>query len=88
MLAGPGSISMLIPYRHQHPDFLIRIILVRVLFSVCLLFFLILRSDQFIVKSLVVFGIRALSRIIGFIVLSIGVKHIISGLSAVLTSLQ
>ncbi len=78
MLAGPGSISLLITYNQEHGLYIDKIILVSSILAVSLITFLFLLSSQIIVKKLGASGINALSRIIGFIVISIGVEFILS----------
>lgn len=78
MLAGPGSISLLITYNHQYNNSLEQIAIIAAILSVCILTYFILRSSGYIVKLLGASGINALSRIIGFIVISIGVEYILS----------
>lgn len=83
MLAGPGTISLLITY-HQEFNGLnsVLIILGAIVFStVCI--YLILKSSFYIVKTLGASGINALSRIIGFIIIAIGVEFIISAVVSV-----
>ncbi len=78
MLAGPGSISLLITYNQEHPIIYDKMVLVGAILTVCLLTFLLLLSSKYIVKALGASGINALSRIIGFIVISIGIEFILS----------
>lgn len=84
MLAGPGSISLLINYNQtfkaseQHLWSIIAII------AVCLVIYLILRTSHLIVKALGASGINAISRIIGFIVIAIGVEYISSATQEIL----
>ncbi|MFL0352614.1 MarC family NAAT transporter [Xanthomarina sp. GH4-25] len=78
MIAGPGTISLLIAYNQKY-DKLYEVFLTLgaiVLSVICI--YLVLKSSFFITKSLGASGINALSRIIGFIVISIGVEFIIS----------
>jgi multiple antibiotic resistance protein len=83
MIAGPGTISLLITYNQEYPKLEnIFIILGAILLSaICI--YIILRSSFFIVKALGASGINALSRIIGFIVIAIGVEFIISAVQSV-----
>jgi len=78
MLAGPGTISLLIAYNQQYNSLLEISILTAAMFSISLLTFFILRSSNIIVKYLGASGLNALSRIIGFIVIAIGVEYILS----------
>jgi multiple antibiotic resistance protein len=76
MLAGPGTISMLITFNERYTDtFSILSVLSAVFFTVIVIYS-ILKSSHFIVKSLGASGINALSRIIGFVVIAIGVEMI------------
>ena len=76
MLAGPGSISLLITFQQEYGFTANSIyIIVAVLLS-CITTFLILRSSFLIVKVLGASGINAISRIIGFIVIAIGIEYI------------
>lgn len=87
MLAGPGTISLLISYNQTYTSWMDMIFLVAamVLTSGCI--YLILKSSHLIVKFLGASGINALSRVIGFIVIAIGVEFMISSLLSVATRL-
>lgn len=78
MLAGPGTISLLITYHQEYTQILERGILTGAILAISILIYFILRSSQIIVKALGSSGINALSRIIGFIVIAIGVEYILS----------
>lgn len=76
MLAGPGSISLLISYRELHQTILNITAIIAAVFAVGLATYLILRSSFLIVKFMGASGINAISRIIGFIVIAIGIEYI------------
>lgn len=76
MLAGPGSISLLISYRELHESILNITAIIAAVFMVGLATYLILRSSFLIVKFMGASGINAISRIIGFIVIAIGIEYI------------
>lgn len=76
MLAGPGSISLLISYRQLHENMLNITAIIAAVFAVGLATYLILRSSFLIVKFMGASGINAISRIIGFIVIAIGIEYI------------
>lgn len=78
MLAGPGTISLLIAYNQEYQLTNEILILVGAMVFVSFTIYLILKSAHLIVKFLGASGINALSRIIGFIVIAIGVEYIIS----------
>jgi multiple antibiotic resistance protein len=76
MLAGPGSISLLITLNQLHQETNQILIILGAILMVGLTVFIILRSSHFIVKGLGASGINAISRIIGFIVIAIGVEYV------------
>ncbi|MCH2228815.1 MAG: NAAT family transporter [Crocinitomicaceae bacterium] len=80
MLAGPGTISMLITYNQVYTDFDQIIITVSAIVFTTVVIYLILKSSHFIAKFLGASGINALSRVIGFIVIAIGVEYILSSI--------
>ena len=83
MIAGPGTMSLLITY-NQEVEGLSNMLIISgaiVLSTICI--YLILKSSFYIVKILGASGINALSRIIGFIVIAIGVEFIISAVVSV-----
>ncbi|MBK5192603.1 MAG: NAAT family transporter [Flavobacteriaceae bacterium] len=84
MLAGPGSISLLIGMYEEYHVFSERIIAVLAILAVCLATFAVLKSAHYIVKYLGASGINAISRIIGFIVIAIGIEYISSSVIVVL----
>lgn len=86
MLAGPGSISMLIALNQKHQQTFEILITVAAILAVCLATFAILRSSYFIVRFLGASGINAISRIIGFIIIAIGVEYISSSVVSILKS--
>lgn len=83
MIAGPGTMSLLITYNQEFNE-LNKVVIILgaiLLSSVCI--YLILKSSFYIVKILGASGINALSRIIGFIVIAIGVEFIASAIKSV-----
>ncbi|MCX7549010.1 MarC family NAAT transporter [Xanthomarina sp. F1114] len=78
MIAGPGTISLLITYNQEYPEMENVLIILGAIVCSALIIFFTLRSSFLIVKLLGASGINALSRIIGFIVISIGVEFIVS----------
>lgn len=84
MLAGPGSISLLIGLYEQYDLFIQKIIVVSAVIAVCIATFLMLRCSHYIVNMLGASGINAISRIIGFIVIAIGIEYISSSVIAVM----
>lgn len=80
MLAGPGSISLLIAFYHEHHTTPEVVVSMLAIIAVAIAIFIILRSAHYLAKILGASGIVAISRIVGFIVIAIGVQYIISSL--------
>jgi len=83
LLSGPGSISLLITWFDDYPLWWQRAIILGVLFVMGVLVYYILRFAPVLYKVLGEAGLRALSRIMGFIVMSIGVQFILGGISKI-----
>lgn len=81
MLAGPGTISLVISYNQQFTAISEIIITVAAIITAALSIYIILKSSFTIAKSLGASGINALSRIIGFVIIAIGVEFITSALA-------
>ncbi len=84
MLAGPGSISLLIGMYQQYNLLAERITTICSILAVCFVTFLILRCSHYIAGVLGASGINAISRIIGFIVIAIGIEYISSAVLIIL----
>lgn len=78
MIAGPGTISLLITYNQEYKGLDNVFIILGSIILVTMCIYMILKSAYYIVKILGASGINALSRIIGFIVIAIGIEFIIS----------
>lgn len=78
MLAGPGSISLLITLNQEYSLPAQLLTAVAAIVAVCVSAYLILKGSHYIVNMLGASGINAISRIIGFIVIAIGVEYISS----------
>lgn len=86
MLAGPGSISLLIAYNQMATSFYDFLWGTAAIIATSLVVFLVLKSSQFIVKLLGGSGLNAVSRIIGFIEIAIGIEYVTSAIQAMLLS--
>lgn len=78
LLAGPGSISLLINLALQHEAYDSKAIVIAGIFMVCLSIYLILSSAPYILKYLGQGGLRTMSKIMGLLVLSIGIQMIVA----------
>ncbi len=83
MIAGPGTISLLITYKQEFVGSASVLIILGAIILSTICIYIVLKSSFFIVKRLGASGINALSRIIGFIVIAIGVEFIISAVISV-----
>ncbi|TXE19632.1 MarC family NAAT transporter [Psychroserpens burtonensis] len=88
MLAGPGTISLLITYNQEYQRTIDVLIIVGALMLAALSIYLVLKGAHFIVKFLGASGINALSRIIGFIVIAIGVEYIIASMVDIVSHIK
>lgn len=79
MLSGPGSISLLIGYFTSYPDLSNKLIIAAVIILTGIIVYIILRFSPLLFKLLGQGGLKAVARIMGFIVLAIGVEYIVSG---------
>lgn len=84
MLAGPGSISLLIALYQDYSKISEQVIACLAMAVVALSIFLIMRSAHYLSRILGASGIVAISRIIGFIVIAIGVQYISSSIVNIL----
>ena len=87
MLSGPGSISLLIGYFTEYQEASSRFIIAGVIIFTGILIYFILRSSPLLFKVLGESGLKAVARIMGFIVLAIGVEYIISGIVGLVDNL-
>lgn len=88
MIAGPGTISLLITYNQEYGGLnnIFIILAAIVLSATCI--YVILNSSYYIVKALGASGINALSRIIGFVVIAIGIEFIISAILNIIKTIN
>lgn len=86
LLSGPGSISLLIGLFAEHTDWQVRGLIAGAILLMGVIVFLILRSAPYLSRVLGVAGLSALSRIMGFLVMSIGIQYIITGVVSLVQS--
>ncbi len=84
MLAGPGSISLLIAYYQEHHSTSEIIISTISITLVAATIYLVLRSAHYLAKLFGASGIVAISRIIGFLTIAIGIQYIISAVLSII----
>jgi multiple antibiotic resistance protein len=83
MLAGPGSMSLLIAYYQEHHDPNEIIASCCAILATSIIIFLILKSAHYLSKILGTSGIVAISRIVGFLTIAIGIQYIISSILSI-----
>ncbi|UPT71343.1 MAG: MarC family NAAT transporter [Flavobacterium sp. JAD_PAG50586_2] len=85
MLAGPGSISLLIAYYQEHHETTNDIVFsCLAILTVSVLIYIILHSAHYLAKYLGASGIVAISRIVGFLTIAIGIQYIISSVLSII----
>ena len=84
MLAGPGSMSLLIAYYQEHHSVNDLVASSLAILAVSMVIFVILKSAHYLSKMLGTSGIVAISRIVGFLTIAIGVQYIISSVLSIL----
>ncbi len=80
LLAGPGSISLLIGLYSQYPSWAEKSIIVGIVLFTAFVIYGILRFSPALLKFLGVSGLKAISRIMGFLVMAVGVQLTITGI--------
>lgn len=84
MLAGPGSMSLLIAFYQEHHTTPDMIISSAAILGASVVIFVILRSAHYLSQLLGTSGIVAISRIVGFLTIAIGIQYIISSVLSII----
>ncbi|MFO7940623.1 MAG: MarC family protein [Bacteroidales bacterium] len=87
MLAGPGSISLLISLHEEYAGLWNSLVIYLTIPAVGIATYLILRSSAYLSGKLGASGLNAISRIIGFIVIAIGIEYILTSVRAIVNSM-
>lgn len=87
LLSGPGSISLLISLYAIHEGWNERLVIAGVILVLGVLVFLILRSAPYLFRIMGQAGLKAMSRIMGFIVMAIGIQYVIVGIYNLLSTM-
>jgi multiple antibiotic resistance protein len=80
LLSGPGSISLLISAYADYSSWPDKSIIALVIVTTGIIVYFVLRISPLLFKVLGFGGLKAISRIMGFIVMSIGIQYIIYGI--------
>ena len=84
MLSGPGSISLLIGMYHQYELTVEGLTIALVILLTGLVIYIMLRTSPALFRLLGEAGLKAISRIIGFLVMAIGIQLIANGVKVLL----
>ncbi|MEI7727216.1 MAG: MarC family protein [Bacteroidota bacterium] len=87
MLAGPGTISLLITYNQVYSLLTDKLLVIASILAVSLVIFILLNISRMITRVMGASGMNSLSRIIGFIVISIGIEFILSTILSIISQL-
>ena len=87
MLAGPGTISLLITYNQLYTLLTEKMFVIASILTVSLIIFILLNISRMITRVMGASGMNSLSRIIGFIVISIGIEFILSTILSIIHQL-
>ena len=87
MLAGPGTISLLITYNQAYSLLTDKLFVITSILAVSMVIFILLNISRMITRVMGASGMNSLSRIIGFIVISIGIEFILSTILSIVSQL-
>jgi multiple antibiotic resistance protein len=87
MLSGPGSISLLIGMAVESDGYADHLVIIGSVVAMAGIIWAILRYSPYLFRVLGVAGLKALSRIMGFLVMAIGIEILISGLVSLVRTL-
>ena len=79
LLAGPGSMSYLVSLNFADQNLSSMLIVFLAIFLVCAFILVVLLSSRYFAKLIGTSGLMALSRLMGFFVMCIGVELIYTG---------
>jgi len=88
LLSGPGSISLLISLNAEYVDIQNRLLIGGVVVVTGVIVYFVLRLAPFLSHLLGVAGLKAITRIMGFIVMAIAIQYIITGVYNLVNSLS
>lgn len=80
LLAGPGSISSVIVYATHNTDLVSRLMLIAVIAAVCVVCWLVFYAAPYLVELMGRTGINIITRVMGLIMIAIGVEFLAQGL--------
>lgn len=88
LLSGPGSISLLVGWNSEYTELDKRLMIALAVILTGLAVFVVLRSAPMAFRLLGHTGLKAISRIMGFIVMAIAIQYIITGIVSLVNDLS
>lgn len=85
MLAGPGSIAVTLGFTSLAEDWLDYVAIIVGILAVAFITYLVLRVAGRIVNLIGPVGVNAMTRIMGFLIMSIGVQFVVNGVLGIAT---
>jgi multiple antibiotic resistance protein len=83
LLSGPGSMAVMINLATEVTVWTEWLVILAAAAAVCLITYLVLRESSRLLRFLGVNGMNALSKLMGFLLLSLAIQFVINGVSAV-----
>lgn len=82
VLAGPGAMSSVIVYASRNSDWLTRLGFIAVIAAVCVVCWLVFYAAPFLIHLMGKTGINIITRVMGLIMIAIGVEFVAQGVRA------
>jgi multiple antibiotic resistance protein len=85
MLSGPGSIAVTLGFTSLAKDWLDYVAIIAGIISVAVITYLVLRLSTRMVRFIGPVGVNAMTKIMGFLIMSIGVQFVVNGVLGIAT---
>jgi multiple antibiotic resistance protein len=85
MLSGPGSIAVTLGFTSLAKDWLDYVAIIAGIISVAVITYLVLRVSTRMVRFIGPVGVNAMTKIMGFLIMSIGVQFVVNGVLGIAT---
>jgi multiple antibiotic resistance protein len=85
MMSGPGSIAVTVGFTSLATGVVDYIAIILGILAVAVITYVTLRLSEGVVKLIGVNGMNALSKVMGFLILCIGIQFVVNGISGILT---
>jgi len=85
MLSGPGSIAVTLGFTSLATDWVDYVAIIAGIFAVAIITYVVLRVSGRIVKLIGPVGVNAMTKIMGFLLMSMGVQFVVNGILGIAT---